>query len=234
MPSFDVNTDEVIRLSNRLEKLHRSALPIAVRGTLNDAAFEAKQKHVEKTFDKQFTIRKSNFIRSHTIVNKSINTFNINQMVSEMGVIKGKSSAGDELDKQEFGGTVSNRSFIPMDTARASKSHTKLVSKKFYLKNIKGKRRQMFKNQEFIKAAFKVGINGYVLFNNVLFQVKKLVKRGRNTLFIKLNPLYSFKKGRSINLKRSPFIEPAGLLAAKNMGNLFAKNAQRQINKYFK
>ncbi|MBL4809315.1 MAG: hypothetical protein JKY43_04565, partial [Phycisphaerales bacterium] len=41
---FNVNTDAVVSLTNKLEKLHKSAFPVAVRGTLNSAAFDVKQK----------------------------------------------------------------------------------------------------------------------------------------------------------------------------------------------
>ena len=63
MQAFNVNTDEVVRLTNRLEKLNKSAMPIAVRSTLNDVAFQSKQTHLPKEFDKKFTIRKKNFIK---------------------------------------------------------------------------------------------------------------------------------------------------------------------------
>jgi len=233
MQAFNVNTDEVVKLSNKLEKLHKSALPIAVRGTLNDVAFEAKQKFVEKEFNKQFIIRKRNFIKAHTIVNKSINTFNVNQMQSEMGVIKGKSQAGDELDVQEFGGVIKKREFIPMNPSRASKSPSKLISKRFYLQNIKAKKdKPIFKNQDFIRAAFKVGKNGFLLFENILIQIRNITKK--NGLFIKMEPLYSYEKGRSITLKKSPFIEPSGLKASKNMNNIFYENAQKQFDKYLR
>jgi len=235
--AFDVNTDEAVKLANKLEKVHKSALPVAVRATLNDAAFEAKQKHVEKTFASKFTTRKKSFIRSHTSVNKVSNTFNINQMQSEMGVIKGKSNAGDELNKQEFGGTVKNRDFIPMNPSRVSKSQSKLVSKRFYLKNIKSKnkgRKPIFKDQGFIKAAFKAGKNGFVLFENVLLHIRTIKKQGNSNLFIKADPLYSYEKGRSVSLQKAPFIGPAGLKASSNMGVFFKKNAEKQIKKYLK
>ncbi len=41
---LDVNTDSAIQLTAKLERLHRSSFPSAVRNTLNDAAFDMKKK----------------------------------------------------------------------------------------------------------------------------------------------------------------------------------------------
>jgi len=75
--TFNINTDKVVSLTNKLEKLHKSAMPVAVRMTLNDAAFDMKQIQIGRQFKGQFTIRKKNFIRSHTVAVKSKNTFRI-------------------------------------------------------------------------------------------------------------------------------------------------------------
>jgi hypothetical protein len=232
--AFNVNNIEVVELTNKLEKLHRSAMPVAVRGTLNDAAFDMKQNQVAPIFEKKFIIRKPSFIKSHTAVKKSKNTFQINQMVAECGIIKGKSQAGDELEVQEFGGTIKKREFIPMDTARTSKNPKKLVSKKYYLQKIKAGKKPVFKNQEFIRSAFMAGKGGYLVYGNVLLQIRKIVKRGRDKLFIKIHPLYSYKKGRSINLKKTPFLAPAGEKSAKKIPDFFIKRAEKQFKKYLK
>jgi len=232
MPSFSVNTDKLVALANKIDKLHKSALPVAIRQTLNDAAFATKDKFLMNEFDKQFVIRKRNFIKSHSSVNKTANTFNVNQMRSEVGVIKGKSKAGDELRFQEYGGTVKNRDYIPTDMARASGSHSKLVSKNHYLKNIKKKKsKPQFKNQDFIKSVFKAGEGGHVIYDYILFEVKKIVKK-TNRLFFKLKPIYSYRKGRSVTITKKPFLSPASTSAIKTMPEIFVKNAQRQINKY--
>ena len=39
-----LDADEVIKLTVKLDKLHRSALPSAVRNTLNNAAFQTKKE----------------------------------------------------------------------------------------------------------------------------------------------------------------------------------------------
>ena len=99
--SFNVNNHEVIKLTNTLDKIHRSAIPVSVRGSLNDAAFDMKKNTLGREFNDIFTIRRPTFLRSHTAANKSPNTFDINKMESSAGVIEGKSLAGDQLELQE-------------------------------------------------------------------------------------------------------------------------------------
>jgi hypothetical protein len=212
--------------------MHKSALPVSVRGALNDAAFNAKTKFIPREFDENFTQRKKNFISSHTAFNRSPNTFNINKMVSEAGVIKGKSEAGDNLEKQEFGGTIKNREYIPMDAARVGKNKTKLVSKRFYIKNIKPQRsKRRSQNQQFIRAAFKAGKGGFVRYDDFLFSIRSIKKQKGDKLFIKADPVYSFKENRSVSISKAPFIWPAGLEAAKMIPEFFVKQAERRINK---
>jgi len=45
---FNINTDAAVVLTNELEKLHRSRLPNAIRGTLNSVAFDVKKHTLHK------------------------------------------------------------------------------------------------------------------------------------------------------------------------------------------
>lgn len=229
---FNINAKEVVAYTNKLERLHRSALPVSIRGALNEAAFQSKTKYVPEIFDRNFIERKKNFIRSHSAFNRSPNTFDVKKMVSEVGIIKGKSTSGDELVNQEFGGTIRNREFIPMDPARVGNNKLKLVSKKFYLKNIKPKRDKMrTKDQEFIRAAFKAGKGGFVRYDDLLFEIKTIKKQKGDKLFIKANPIYSFKENRSVTIKKMPFLLPAAQKAALKIPEYYIQQAERRLNK---
>ena len=235
MPSFEINKSELVRYTNTLEKLHKSALPIAVRSTLNDAAFEMKKTEIEKSFQSNFTTRKKNFIKSHTLARKSKNTFNINQMVAKTGVIEGKSQAGDNLEVQESGGRITNRENIPLDTARTGKNNAKLVSKKYYLNKVKGKHKAIKKgdNKLFIKAAFAAGKGGHVIYGKVLHEITS-IRRLRRGPSIKTRPLYSVKPNRSVPIKKTSFMSEAGKMTLKKIDKLYIEHAINQINKYKK
>lgn len=232
MQSFNINTDALVGLTNKLEQLHESAMPIAVRGTLNDAAFDMKQVTAPREFNDNFTIRKKTFFRSHTRVNKSKNTFDIDSMESSFGVIAGKSKSGDELEKQEHGGIVANRTYIPFKEARIGKTNSKLVSKRFYLKNIKASKKNVFTNQEVIKASFRAGKGGYIIYDDVLFEVRAAKKRGTNGIYIKLNPVYSYKENRSVKVKKDPFMLPASIKTRKKMTRFYMVQANKRFKKY--
>jgi len=229
---FDINAKEIVSFTNRLERMHKSVLPVSIRGALNDAAFIDKTKFIGERFGENFEQRRSGFIRSHTSFNKSPNTFDINKMVSEAGVIKGKSEAGDNLEKQEFGGTISGRDFIPMTPARTGRNKAKTVSKRFYLKNIKPKEgAKRTQNQQFIRAAFKAGKGGFVRYDDYIFLIKTIRKPSRDKMFIKADPVYSYKRGRSVAVNKAPFIGPSGEKAAAMIPEYYIKQAERRLNK---
>ena len=74
MAVFDIDAKDVVKATAKLERLHRSALPVSVRGALNDAAFDMKKNTIEKHFKKNFTIRSRTFVRSHSRALKSPKT----------------------------------------------------------------------------------------------------------------------------------------------------------------
>ncbi len=239
---LNIDDSENVALTNKLEKLHKSAMPVAVRGTLNDLAFEAKKKHLPRTFEKAFTVRKKGFVNSHSRVNKSPNTFKLSEMEAEMGIVQGKSDAGDELKKQEFGGQIKGRDYIPLPgpsggkgKARTSGSYGKTVSKRYYLTRIEPeKHKPVFKQQGFIRAAFAAGVGEFLRFGEVLLEIKKLSKPSRDHVFIKAEPIYSYEQGRSITLDKRPFIQPAGVLAQKSTNKIFREQAKKRFEKYMK
>ena len=54
MAIFDVNNKEVIKFTAKLERLHRSSFPSAVRNTLNEAAFNMKKTGLIDSAKKSF------------------------------------------------------------------------------------------------------------------------------------------------------------------------------------
>lgn len=226
--AFNINQEAVIQYTHKLSKLHKSDLPLAVRGALNDVAFEAKKK-VPKFFESEFIVRKKTFLRSHTGVIKCPNTFDLKQMVSQFGIIKGKSNAGDNLVHQEYGGIIADSEFIPMKPARIGGNERKLVSKRNYLRNIKGKLKQRpHENNEFRRAAIKGGKGSILMFNDLVLRVDVVKTR---PLFIKTTPLYYIKDGKKAQVKPRPFMRPASRFAMTKMPRLYIQNAEYRIKK---
>lgn len=225
MNVINVNSNNLVRLTDKLEKLGRSNLPLAVRSTLNDAAFDMKTKKIQPIFNQKFTTRKKNFIRSHTAFNKSPNTFNLAAMNSHAGIIRGKSNSGDELVNQEFSGTIKNREYIATEQARIGKSKIRTLSRKNRLLKVKPPK---YHAKSFMKSAYKVGVGGIVFYKKWIFRIDA-IRKGK----IKSTPLYIVNKTRSVKIKRTPFLAPASQKTAKEIDNFFIKNANYRLKKYY-
>lgn len=215
----EVDSKELVKFTAKLDKLHRSALPNAVRNTLNNAAFETKIE-IPKTASSKFITRNKSFFKSMTLVNKA-RGFDINQMQSEVGISNRKDKIASGLTKQELGGNIKDRSLIAMDQARVSSNKNKIVRNSNKLNNITiSKNKKKGTGTGFVM--IKKGTKG------TIFQTKKSGKKNN------LLPLYSYSKGRSVNIKRTPFIEPSALKVQHRIPAFYVNEALKQMKKYMK
>ncbi len=238
--TIDINNDAVVAFTNKLEKLHRSALPVAIRSTLNSAAFDVKQNTMPKSAERKFINRSRNFFKANSRVEMA-KGFDVDKMEATVGFVtaklRGSNQAVEDLEEQEHGGFIRGRSFIPMDTARGG-SKTKAVrpgnrlSKITNIINAK-KQKGKTKQQQFVQAVLKAGKGGHVLSNFnpvILYKITSISKRG-NQMIIKKIPLYSFKKGRGVKIKGTGFMKSATLESGKKLNDFFIKEANRQIER---
>lgn len=240
MAEININTDEVVKLTNKLEKLHRSALPVAIRGTLNSAAFDVKQNTMPKSAERTFINRNRNFFKANSRVDMA-KGFNIKAMQATIGFVtsglRGSNQAVEDLEQQEYGGTIKGRSFIPMDPVRGG-SNTKAVRPGNRLSKIRNiinaaKAKGKTKQEKFIKSALAAGKGGYIIGNldpQILYKITSITRRG-NRMIIKKKPLYSFEKGRSVNITRTGFMQSATLKTAKKLDDFYIKQAKKQIQR---
>jgi len=126
---LNINNTANVAFSNKLERLSKSALPVAVRTTLNSAAFDVKKNTMPEQVSKTFTERRKTFFKANSRVEMA-RGFNVESMQSKVGFINGgKNQAVRDLEAQEEGGKIGGRSFVPMDTSRISKSLKTIVFK---------------------------------------------------------------------------------------------------------
>ena len=69
--SLNINNDAVIALTAKLERLNKSALPSAIRSTLNDSAFLMKQKNILESAKNNMTVRNQSFFKRYTGVKRA-------------------------------------------------------------------------------------------------------------------------------------------------------------------
>ena len=238
---LNINTKTLQQHVKRLENISRSALPVAIRETLNDAAKDMKTNTMLETSKKAFVNRTPNFFKANSSFDRA-DGFAVSSMKATMGMTE-KSLKGDhnysvkDLEDQESGGTINKKAFIPMLAARKGGARTlvRANSRLKAIKNIiKASSIANFSNPRvrFILAAHKAGKGGYFLSGNTLWKVNKLNPTKSSNM--DLTPLYSFKKGRKVRVGAHHFIEKAGEKTQAKMDDYFIERAQRAVLKYAK
>lgn len=139
---INIESKELVRVTNRLARAGRTALPNAVKGTLNSAAFDVKKNTMPKSVKKTFTEREKTFFKSTSRVNMATGS-RIEDLKSVVGFYAGQGKketgrATKNLEQQEEGGQIGGRSFVPTDKARVSNSANKSVKTASRLGKITG------------------------------------------------------------------------------------------------
>lgn len=247
---FNVNTDACVVLVNRLEQLHKSALPLAIRGTLNAAAFDVKQRTLEQSADKNFIRRSPTFFKRFSGVNRA-QGWNIESMQAAVGMTP---EGGNEkeynrvkntianFNQQEEGGKITE-GLDYLKAARSGGSYgNRVLSNKRWDKDkrIKGpftkpgttKSRVIasaymaLKLKEFIRVK-KHGINFYVQVNSIT-----RTKKGKVKINSKL--LYMSRTGNIKPVPATHFSREAANNTIPRIRGYFNVEAQKQIARLWK
>ena len=242
-----IDTGAAVVFTNRLEQLHRAALPNAIRNTLNRAAFDVKQMTMPISSKKHFTIRKENFFKANSRVVMA-KGYDINNMKAAVGFYQNKAKYNNkavlELEQQEYSGTINKRSFIPLKAARSGGSQSAEVLPSNRLRNViklivdPSKQRGKSRKAKFVIAAVKAGRRGFVMGNfgkQSLFRITSIRRdENKNTIITKV-PIYSHKSGRSVRIKRATgFMGEASRKSAGKLNTFYISEANRQINRVFR
>ncbi len=240
MPRFNVNMDEAVIFAAKLDKMGKTALPYAIRTALNSAAFNVKKETMPKEAKSTFTNRNPNFFKANSRVEMASGN-NIRQMKSIVGFIEGGLKGGNnfavkDLEKQEHGGEIKKKSFIPTDAARSGGSNKKQVKAQNRLSAINkivNSRLSTGKTEKarFFSSVKHAGVGGYVLSEykeqTILWRVNSL-KRGKDGK-LKLSAVYSFKDKRSVHVDSTKFMQTASLKSNRHMATYFIAAAQKVI-----
>lgn len=213
---LNINTKAVNGLTSKLNNMHRAAFPNAVRNTLNDAAFKAKELAPKKA-GQQFTVRQKNLFSRFTVIDKA-KGYDVGAMVSKVGLDGSKQSKlVDGLEKQETGGNIEGRKLVPHNKGRVSGSY----AKKLQAKNQFGKMGELATRKKRVKGA------KYIL-------IKKSGSKGTvfNIKGKKLTPVFSYRNTKITRLKPRPFLTPGAKLAGKKIEEFYKKNAEIQFRKF--
>lgn len=248
--TLHINNAAMITLSQRLMQMHRSDYPIAVRNTINRAAFDVKVNTMPIEAKKDFKERQKNFFKANSRVEKA-EGFDVNKMRSMIGFANlkpkvTKDFAVQDLEQQEHGGTIQKKTFIATPNARISNSEDKMVQAKLRTttfkdsivdsyKNITGKSDKM----KFVLSAMHAGKGGLVLGNEKLkggargvYLIQSIKLRPKayvtNTI-IKSKLVYSNKKGRTVKVQPQHFMRDASNKSGNKMQNYFIEEANKRF-----
>lgn len=253
--SITINHIAITEQIARLKTLHRSALPLAIRGTLNDAVYDVKTKTMPEKA-KVFKKRQPNFFKANSKFEKATG-FNVKNMKATVGFYENKlvdastNYAVKDLEEQELGGKIDKKTFIAQKGARVGNKQVrndlrrnKLKQSTFFKTSSSGKvGKNGFSNnislkQQFIRAAIyaksKFSKNAFVLNKKTLFRIDSAIRGRRRDLDFRVTPIYSYKKGRSINVKAHHFMKRASIETGTNLASFFIKQAEKQFAKLVK
>lgn len=246
--SFNVNTDAIIHLTSKLERLNKYSFPSAVRSTLNDGAFQMKKKEILDSAKLNMTVRNPSFFRKFTGVKRATGS-NINSMVAEVGFkntdpnpIKGK-KAIEGMEHNEVGGS-DNTGAMYLGKARTSNTLKKLVRRKARFdksniakgtsSSIKSKKLANFSN---MLASLNENQPTFIETSKgkFLVQVKtissRLIGKRKGKLDIKFDFLMRGRKKFVAKAKATHFNKEAAIKTSKQIEIFYQKNATYHFNK---
>lgn len=244
MIRLDIDSREVVKNTARMERVRKTAIPNAVRNTLNNAAFDVKQNTMPARAAATFEKRQPNFFRANSRVEKASGN-DIMRMQSVVGFkpLSGTNHAVDDLEQQEHGGNIGGRSYVPLPKARAGNSWNKNVRRSARISDVRKKvvdaNDSKGKNdkEKYTRAAIHAGKGGWVLGNKVngkgnrmLYQIRSIVRRGKH-MKIKSVAMHALKKGRHVNPAATHFMQKATEQTGKKLETFYIKNIQRELAK---
>jgi len=243
LAQLNINTDGCVVLTDRLERLNRSALPVAVRQTLNAAAFDVKKVTLPKSAENNFIKRSPNFFKIFSKVNKATG-FNMRSMKAEVGMTdNGKQSARTavkNMDVQEGGGSIDSGSDY-LKASRGGNNKKKVTRSNYFDKSriVKGpfKKATTTKSQ-FVASAFvamrenkRMSISTSK--GRFLMQVKKVWKYKRRSA-VKVSSKLLMKSRSQVNIRATNFSKEAAKMTSDKIEGFFAVEAQKQFDRVFR
>lgn len=238
-----IYTKPALEYARQLKEMSRSSFPVAIRTSLNSAAYDVKKNTLQRSADAHFVKRSANFFKANSRVVQA-QGFDIRTMEATVGMVEsslklgGNNYAVKDLESQEFGGNINRKSFIPLNTSRSGKSNNKSVALKNRLSSINRivdarKAKGVNDKQKFVKSVLHAGAGGYVLSKwkdkMILWRVNSLYRTADGKF--KLTPLYSYEEARSVSVKATGFMRTAANESAKKIPDFFVLEAKKQIAK---
>jgi DNA-binding protein YbaB len=243
---FNVNTEAVIHLTAKLERLNKSAFPSAVRATLSDGAFEMKIKNIAISAGKNMTVRNKTVFKKFTGVERAKFNRNVESMSATVGFIPKDGIKGSKvpegMEKNEVGGTDDD-GMMYLPKTRVTGSSKRLVRNKSRFdksKIAKGtssfRKSKKLANIQNMMASAKENAPTFIETSKgrFLVQVKSFGKKSNGKLNIKLDFLMRDRKYFKAKANATHFVKEAAQNTQKQMEKFYHTNAEFQFAKVWK
>ena len=236
----------------KLSEMKKYDMPLAIRSTLNDLAFEQK-KIIPKEAKKEFITRSKTFFRAFSTIQKA-NGFNVNTMFSLVGMqTKGLKALGN-LAKQETAGEINKQSFIYNRDARGGSDKKQVLQNNLLNSSnilngksnaVVGKKKIKIKSKKalFVASAIMAQKTGkFMIFSKGIGSYKFALKvtgiylGAKKSVSIKTQVMAVKKDGiKKYTLKtKHPFMINSTNETTKQIQALFIKNAEKRFAKALK
>ncbi len=247
MLSLNINSNAVVVAAAKLQRMGKSAFPVAVRRTLNDTALDVKRTTMIAESDRAFKKRKPTFFQATSRVEfaKGLEVGNMKAVVGFVAPANAKESghATKDLEEQEHGGAIDKRAFIATRQGRTARGN---VRDAFTMSKIKrsivnpgdaGPKNNRSKKQEFVKSAVHAGVGGFILGSKLangkrmLLRINSLSRNANKDTVVKYSKIYDVLGKRKAHVKATHFMERAAATSTGKMEGYFLKNFNLAVSK---
>lgn len=234
-----IKSDELAIIANKLDRMHKSDLPIAVRSTLNEMAFRMKKKEIADSAKREFDYKRTNIVQNLTRFEKA-KGFDIARMKSKAGITEQprRQKVARGLAAQEKGGKLQGKS-TPTLKARGGSASSKVRKANRMQSNrmvdARNARRQNFiaaaaiakKNNQFLLVSTNSGSVDAVA------RVSRFTRKKRGNPNIKLRWMYSIHHNdKSISPSNTrKFMKKAYIRTMNDFHAEFIRQANKRLKK---
>lgn len=237
---FNVNSENIIGLSAKLESLSKNAFPAAVRSTLSDGAFEMKQKNILESAKKNMKVKQPNFFKANTGVERAKFNRNIEAMSATSGFInkrgvKASKAVEYGMEANEIGATDTTGLMYK----KATRTGRGLVRRnKYYDKSKLTANRSKKRGNAYVQSAFaslkdKKPVMVDTKSGRAMIMVKSITN-SQGRLRIKSELLMLDRTVNKAEAKATHFNREAAQKTQKQMEGFFRKNAEFRFSKVWK
>lgn len=244
--SLNINTSELIKYTDDLEKYSNRSLKYAVRNTLNSAAFDMKKDSLQSSVNKNFKgLKAPQFFKRFSGVNKASGN-DINSMKSIVGFLDTGNQAArkvvENLPKQELGGIINDGAAYLKDARVGSQLNRFVRKKNYYDKNkvINGRsgqaRNKGTNKSKFVARAARSFKEKKPIFLNSMkgnFLVEVTSFRRLKSRKIKFRMKFLMKERDRVTIKATNFLSEAKNQTQSKIPTLYQKEVEKQLE-YFK